>query len=328
MNQFTDSRRRLVEPFPANQDRPPTRRRTKAIPASVAAFILLSAGQLAYAGFSLGDAANYAVLYEGAGAHNLQINSGPVNGSTILGNIGLGNENGGTPQAQLNNPAVINGNINFAGSVNVNNSGAVVNGSTNGGVTTVENDLDYLNNLSATLGAEAGTPVAINIGNGGSQTINASNGMLDANGNDVFSVSSLSFVNGATLTINGTASQYVVLNFNFSTHFSGTINLSGGITADQVLFNLIGGSSLVTGDTLQFAANNVTQHGTFLDPNGTIQVNSVNIIGHVFGGDTSDMQIVSNGTVAVPEPQTWILLGVGLAALGLGCKIFRVGSGR
>jgi hypothetical protein len=50
-------------------------------------------------------------------------------------------------------------------------------------------------------------------------------------------------------------------------------------------------------------------------PNGTIQVNSVNIIGHVFGGDTSDMQIVSNGTVAVPEPQTWILLGVGLVSL-------------
>jgi PEP-CTERM motif-containing protein len=318
MNQFTDSRRRRVEPFPANQDRSPRRSRTKAIPASVAAFILLlGAGQLAYAGFSLGDAVNYAVLYEGAGAHNLQINSGPVNGSTILGNIGLGNENGGTPQAQLNNPAVINGNINFAGSVNVNNSGAVVNGSTTGGMTSVENDLDYLNNLSATLGAEAGTPVAITIGNGGSQTINASNGMLDANGNEVFSVSSLSFVNGATLTINGAANQYVVLNFNFNTHFSGTINLSGGITGDQVLFNLIGGASLMSGDTLQFAANNVTQHGTFLDPNGTIQVNSVNIIGHVFGGDTSDMQIVSNGTVAVPEPQTYALLALGLAGVVL-----------
>jgi hypothetical protein len=282
-----------------------------------AAILLLGATPFAHAGFSLGDAANYAVLYEGAGAHNLQINSGPVNGSTILGNVGLGNENGGTPQAQLNNPAVINGNINFAGAVNVNNSGAIVNGSTNGNVASVETDLDNLNSLSSSLGAEPGTPVAISIGNGGSQTINASSGMLDGNGNEIFTVTSLSFVNGATLTINGTASQTVVLNFNFNTHFSGAINLTGGITVDQVLFNLIGGASLTNGDTLQFAANNVTQHGTFLDPNGTIQVNSVNIIGHVFGGDTTDMQIVSNGTVAVPEPHTCALLALGLLGASL-----------
>jgi hypothetical protein len=279
--------------------------------------LLLGTGQLAHAGFSLGDAANYAVLYEGSGSHNLQINSSPVNGSTILGNIGLGIENGGAPQAQLNNPAVINGNINFAGAVNVNNSGAVVNGSINGGVGSVETDLNNLNSLSSTLGAETGTAVAINIGNGGSQTINASSGTLDGSGNEVFTVTGLSFVNGATLTINGTASQNVVLNFNSSSHFSGTINLTGGITPNQVLFNLIGGANLTNGDTLQFAANNVTQSGTFLDPNGTIQVNSVNIIGHVFGGDSSDMQIVSNGTVAVPEPRTYALLALGLVGVFL-----------
>jgi hypothetical protein len=277
--------------------------------------LLLGTGQFSYAGFSLGDAAHYAVLYEGSGSHNLQINSGPVNGSTVFGDIGLGIENGGSPQAQLNNPAVINGNINFAGTVRVSNSGAVVNGSTNGGVTSVETDLNNLNSLSASLGAEAGTPVAINIGNGGSQTINASSGTLDGSGNEVFDVTALSFVNGATLTINGTASQFVVLNFNFNTHFSGAINLTGGITPDQVLFNLTGGANLTSGDTLQFAANNVTQHGTFLDPNGTIQVNSVNIIGHVFGGDSSDMQITSNGTVAVPEPQACALLALGLVGL-------------
>ncbi len=283
----------------------------------LAAVILLAGGPFARAGFNLGDAANYAVLYEGAGSHNLQINSGPVNGSTILGNIGLGAENGGAPQAQLNNPAVIDGNINFAGTVNVQNSGAVVNGSINGGVTQVETDLNNLNSLSSTLGTEAGTPVAITIANGGSQTINASSGTLDGSGNDVFTVSSVSFVNGATLTINGSASQNVVLNFNFNTHFSGTIQLTGGISANQVLFNLIGGSTLAIGDTLQFAANNVTQYGTFLDPNGTIQVNSVNIIGHVFGGDTSDMQIVSNGTVSVPEPHTLAFLTLGLVGLSL-----------
>src|SRR6266481_9795844 len=71
----------------------------------------------ANAGFSLGDASHYAVLYEGSGAHNLQINSSPITnngGSTIKGDIGLGSLSNGNPQAQFNNPAVITGNINFA----------------------------------------------------------------------------------------------------------------------------------------------------------------------------------------------------------------------
>ena len=293
-----------------------------------AALFLFGSSQFARAGFSLGDAANYAVLYEGAGSHTLQINSGPRNGSTILGNIGLGDESGGAPQAQLSNPAVINGNINFAGTANVQNSGATVNGSINGDISGVENDLNNLNSLSTTLGAESGTPVAISIANGGSQTINASNGMLDVNGNDVFTVTSLSFVNGATLTINGSATQSVVLNFDFNTHFSGTVDLTGGISSDHVLFNIIGGSSLTNGDTLQFAANNVNQYGTFLDPNGTITVNSVNITGHVFGGDSSDMQIVSNGTIAVPEPQIYALLTIGFGGLLLTKERARAGKPR
>src|SRR5258707_4324878 len=76
------------------------------------------------AGFPLGDAANYAVLFEGAGSNHLSINNG-----TIVGNVGLGAPPGGTPQAQLNSPLTINGNIQFAGSVNTAiGSGVVVTG--------------------------------------------------------------------------------------------------------------------------------------------------------------------------------------------------------
>ncbi len=266
------------------------------------------------AGFSLGDASHYAVLYEGAGTHNLQINSSPVNGSTIFGDIGLGSLSNGFPTAQFNNPAVINGNINFSSNISIS-ANAVINGTTNAHVSQVNTDLIALNSLSATLGGEAGSALAISIGNNATQTVSAASGTLDGSGNDVFTVSSMSFVNGATLVINGSASQFVVLNFNFNTHFSGAITLTGGITPDHVLFNLIGGANLTGGDTLQFAANGVNQSGTFLDPNGVITENSVNITGHVFGGDSSDMQIVSGGTVTVPEPSSYALVGMGLAGL-------------
>jgi hypothetical protein len=271
------------------------------------------------AGFSLGDAANYAVLYEGSGRHNLQINSSPLNGSTIKGNIGLGMENGGNPQAQLNNPAVINGNVNFAAPMNSGNQNignAVVNGTVNYNVGAVETDLNNLNALSLSLGGESGTALTINLsGTGGSQTINAANGVLDGNGNRVFNLTSMTFNNGNTVTINGDAAgDSVVINVNSANvngpHFAGTILLAGGLTPNQVLINLIGGNSVTLsgGDTLQTSANNAYQYCTYLDPDGTITLNSVNLVGHVYGGDSSDLQIVSGATVyaPVPEPTTWL----------------------
>ena len=270
----------------------------------------------ANAGFSLGDAANYAVLYEGAGNNNFTVNSSANLDPVIQGNVGIGSLSNGTPTVHLNNAVTVAGNLNFAGAISLANSGTGHNtGATNANVSQVNTDLINLNSLSATLGAEAGTALAISIGNNATQTVNAASGTLDGSGNNVFTVSSMSFVNGATLIINGSASQFVVLNFDFNTHFSGTIKLTGGITPDQVLFNLIGGANLTGGDTLQFAANGVSQSGTFLDPNGTITMNSVNLTGHLFGGDSSDMQIVSGGTVTVPEPSSYALVGVGLVGL-------------
>jgi hypothetical protein len=288
-----------------------------------------------HAGFSLGDAANYAVLYEGSGSHNLQINSSPLNGSTIKGDIGLGVENGGNPQAQLNNPAVINGNVNFAAGMNAGNQNignAVVNGTVSYGVGAVETDLNNLNALSLALGVESGSALTINLsGTGGSQTINAAAGVLDAGGNRVFNLTSMTFNNGNTLTINGDgAGDSVVINVNKSSvngpHFAGTILLAGGLTPNQVLINLTGGNSVTLsgGDTLQTSANNAYQYCTYLDPDGTITLNSVNIVGHVYGGDSSDMQIVSGATIyaAVPEPTTW-LAGV-LLLLPFGANTLRV----
>ena len=280
--------------------------------------LVLAFASNAFAGFnvaSIGGADSFAVLYEGSGSHNLQINSSAVVNQygtySIEGNIGLGNENGGDPVLQLDNPAVVYGNVYFAAaedSHNDNIGNGVLHGTVSYGVSAVDNDLNLLNSLSTTLGAESGTPLAVNLsGTGGSQTINASSGGLDSSGNRIFTLNSMTFNNGNTLYINGdSAGDSVVINVTTAVntpHFAGSIILEGGLTWDKVLINVLGGNSLTLsgGNSLQTSANNAYQYATYLDPNGNISMNSVNIIGHVFGGDSQDMQIVSGATIAIPE---------------------------
>ena len=275
-------------------------------------------------GFSLGDAANYAVLYEGHSGHNLQINNGPgPGGLAVTGNIGIG----GTGVMQLSGPVTIDGNVNFAGTASDNgpySGNIVVNGSITGGVSSVQTDLDTLDTLSNTLGSESGASIAINTSSG-SQTINVSSGTSDGSGNSVFNVTAVSFDNNQTLTINGNGSESVVFNINANSSFNGTIVLTGGITSDQVLFNFPGGndSQLKGGDTLQFAANGATLTGVFLDPDGTITMDNAVLDGRLFGGDSTDMQIVSGSyvdapTTSVPDGGTTVaLLGIGLTSLAV-----------
>jgi hypothetical protein len=145
------------------------------------------------------------------------------------------------------------------------------------------------------LGGQAGTSLAISVGNGGSQTVNASSGTLNASGDRVFNVTSLNFVNGATLFINGDAAgDSVVFNMNLNASFGGAIVLTG-LSPDQVLFNIIGSSH-----SLHLTTNGATLVGDFLDPLGTVSMNHAVLDGRLFGGDSSDMQIVSGATLDAP----------------------------
>ena len=269
----------------------------------LAAFVL---PQAARAGFVLGDAANFAVLYEGNG-NQLQFNN-----SNITGNIGIGAVNGTTGQFAGNGPGTITGNIEFfaANSGQFSNSGVTINGSVSynnngtGGTSNVDGDLTSLNNLSQNLGLESGTSLAISAGG----SVNASSGTLDGSGNRVFTVSSVSFPNG-TFTITGASTDYVVINvphLGGGPAFNGSIVLAGGITSDHVLFNLDAGNytTLSGGDTLTISTNGATTTGTFLDPNGNIQINHSTLDGRLFGGDTQNMAIVSGANVVAPTTAT------------------------
>ena len=308
---------------------------------AVAALLACSAG--ARAGFVLGDASQYALLFEGGGGNTLQITNVTTNttggGTGVaagqgggIGNIGVGN----TGKVSLSGPGTINGNLDIAAVNNgqVTGGGVTIKGSTNYGVGMVASALNTVSALNATLGALSGTSVAVN----GNTTINVSPGMFSASGAGytnvrVFDVSSLSLNSGQTLTINGDANgDAVVLNFGSGNwNFHGNVVLTGGLTPDDVIFNFVGGSGLSGGPTLDInngggspSNGSFLSQGIFLDPNGPISVVNSNVLGRVFGGDSHDFQYVSGSNItaptpstAVPAPSTVALALAGAVPLGL-----------
>jgi hypothetical protein len=244
------------------------------------------------------------------------------NEGTITGDIGIGSPR----QFTISNASVV-GNIRFSGASNTSglspdpdpgsNPGPFTvsgGGTVSGGV--VANDplvtqaLQYINDLSQAIGANAGT--ATTITSGGS--INASAGTLgttaSVDGNPlgtyrVFTVTSANFPNG-TFTVNGGATDQVVLNLatggNVNLH--GRILLAGGITADQVVINMFGGNYTThTGaNSLDVNTNGLSTFGVFLDPNGKMSTDNADIQGRWFGGDSTNQQIVSGADITAPPP--------------------------
>ena len=263
--------------------------------------------------FSLGAAANYAILFEGGETNDaLEISnstlnvtgSGPSQGGGI-GNIGVGN----VGQSTVGGPSVINGRIDFSaanrGQFSNNNIFNVITGGVNYNVSAVTSALTTVNALNTTLGALPGPSPTIN----GNTTINAINGNFSASGPGytnvrVFDINAFNLNNGQTLTINGDSNgDSVVFNFGGSTNFNGNVVLTGGLTPDNVLFNFVGGNLSGGGPTLNLNTgsgfSNLAQ-GIFLDPDGQVTVNNANVFGRVFGGDSRDFQFSGTSDLTAP----------------------------
>jgi hypothetical protein len=256
-------------------------------------------------------ASNYGVLYEGTGGHNLSISNVTVNG-----NVGVG----GTGVVQFSGPGTINGGLDFS-AVNTgqyhNTNGANVGPtSVNYAVAAVTNALNTVNSLNSSL-AGLGSNLAIN----GTQAINESAGQLDTvNGVTyrVFNVTSYTENNGNLVTINSDGTGDAVV-FNFG--FNSNVNLGGdvalsGLIDDQVLWNFTtSGRNISLNNNASSFPLPLAFHGIILAPNDAISLVNANLDGRVFGGDSSDMQIVSGDTIntpsgpsPIPEPSSLILL--------------------
>ena len=298
----------------------------------------------AWAGAVFGvDVADYIILYEGGAGNHLAINNFGTTG-IWTGDIGIA----GTGTLAASGPGTLNGDINFAaantGQASISNT--TINGTVNFGVPSVQSIMNSLNTLSSDLGALAASGTSLAINTSSDQTVLATSGAL-IGGNRIFNVTSVNTGNGENLIIKGDGSQGVVLDVNTAgdAQFHGNIllqDLTGkffgdagyaGLFPDQLLINLYDGALLTGGDKLDANNNGNNAHpantiyGAFLDPNGAISFVNTRIVGRIFGGDSSDMQIVSGDTITlppsrrVPEPSSVILaLTALLAGLGV-CRI-------
>jgi VPDSG-CTERM motif len=285
---------------------------------------LFGASQFCYAAFNLGGGENYALLFEGVGGNTLQITNVTVNGNVGVATTGKATDSG---------PSTINGAINFSaantGQFSNNNASNVITGGVQYSVAGVTSAMNYVNDLSLQLfniqTANTGTAIAIN----GTQTINASAGaVFIINGQAVHVFDATSFSNSnAILTINGAATDLVAINLGGlgNIQFHGGIQFTGGITADDVLFNIGGGNyTTQTGNSSLDINNNGGKagiaQGIFLDPNGAISVTNAVVVGRVFGGDSHDFQYVSGSEIDLPTtvPDTGSTIALlGIAFIGI-----------
>ena len=287
-------------------------------------------------GYGANSALNYAVLVNG-GIQTLQMSGSAV----VTGNVGVGlptsGASGHAAQVSLAG-GTITGNLQWAGTYNsggqANNSAPNFGGTVKGGyqqnVSAVTSALNTVDALSAALGKDSGTAVAINP-NHGTQTITANKGVYDSSQNSyVFTVTSLNFNSGDTLVINGTAAQNVVINVHLQNdEFNGAIQLTGGLTTDDVMINLLGNNEF------QNAANGATQTVTYVDPAGTdIDINSP-LDGHFFGSAANtpvsinydvDDPIIPGDLTVVPEASPGLACAFLLLPLGVAlCRSTRAG---
>ena len=303
------------------------KRLTPAALATIVMILLASAATPVRAGSVIGvDVGNYIVLYEGGSSTaKLSINNFGTTG-TWIGDIGVA----GVGKFAATGPGTLNGNVDFAaantGQATINNT--TINGTVNYNVVGVQAAMSALNMLSSNLGAQVGSGTALTINTTSTQTVLASNGFLSGN-NRLFTVSSINTNNGQNLIIKGDGSQNVVFNVNTlgSAQFHGNIllqDLSGkflgdpgysGLFPDQVLFNLHTGATLDINNNGNNAHPNNVIEATFLDPLGSVSMVNTRLDGRIFGGDCSNMQLVSGDTIrlpalgpaAAPEPSTAIL---------------------
>jgi len=241
---------------------------------------------------TLGTAAGWAVLEINGGNVSL---ANASNAGFINGNVGL---NGGNVS---DSGVPITGNV-VAGTAATGLSSLV--GNVTGTITTNQALLTTAAaNATTASSTFAGlAPTLSNTSITGTTTINIAPGV------NVADLTSVNLGNGQTLTLNGPAGSEIILNDTGGvTLNSGKIVLTGGLTPNDVVFNLTGTTGLSTSGGLN---NESVLAGIFLAPNAQAALTPGALTGEIISGQ--NINIASGGSVnSVPGP----IAGAGLPGL-------------
>ena len=135
-------------------------------------------------------------------------------------------------------------------------------------------------------------------------------------GVQVFSVNSINLT--SALTIRGGANDLVIINDPHNAIIAANITLTGGITPDQVLFNITGtGNDILS---INGGAGRSTDMADFI-VRGSWYATNATIDGRILGGWRTIVlgpnfeMSVPNDIPEFPEPSTWLLLLTGVGAM-------------
>jgi len=251
---------------------------------------------------SLGIAAQFTILETNGG--NISM-ANASNAGFVTGNVGV---NGGNFS---DSGVPINGNVIVGTAATLNPN---VAGNVTGTTTTNQSLLTTAANNAASASSTfaAQTATLPNTSVTGTTTINLASGVNVAN------LTSVNLGNGQTLTLNGPAGSEIILNDSGGvTLNSGHIVLTGGLTPNDVVFNLTGTQSLSTSGGLN---NESTLAGIFLALDAQAMLSPGALTGEIISG--KNISIASGGSVqAVPAPLIGrsfpVLLAVGGILFGV-----------
>ena len=276
--------------------------------------------------YSLGAAGQFAVLGFGSGFTN-SFNPGPI---TVNGNVGVGT---GGDMNLHGAGQTITGHVYYADPITTSNFSAdgtnFINGqpSCNSFATCTASDR-VVQNTALVTSADTALVAMYNSAKALTATAGAPSGALTSdftwNGNggtNVATLTSLNLSSGDTLTINGTASDFFVVNISGGWNMSGSGNIVlNGVSSDHVLFNLLESADGGTGVGIG-ASGSAVGYGILLalDRDITFDTPGGAWNGRLFSDTDSTIHLFSEATInaptpptATPEPASMILLGIGL----------------
>ena len=274
-----------------------------AITSVVVALLWFGAGTIDASPISLGNASGFAAL---SLSGNVTLNG------TVTGPVGVA-----APGFSFSAPGT-----GFTSALYVNTGSTIVSSGTASSVNQNAATNSYLSQAitdanNAAAQASASTPTSIFTSPPAGNTITQS-----AVGNYVYNLTGFNFGSG-TLTVNAPAGSTVIVNIaTISSNSQVTLNIGGGLTANDVIWNIQSPTFLNQG-----GGKNVT--GILLAPTSTVTVNGgATMTGQVIAQaitETGSGVIIGTGLapiVIVPEPASLSIVAIGAAAL-LGHRFFR-----